>query len=102
MRSSAEVEYRVLASVFAELTWTINLLHDLHVSSIVPALIYYDNRAAISIATNPTFHEQAEHIEIDYHFVGDLIARGSLKLLTVRSSSQLADMFTEPLSSSVW
>lgn len=100
-RSSAEAEYRALASVSSELTWIVQLLANLHINVQLPSLVYCDNQAAISIASNPTFHERTKHIEFDCHFVRDLITRGLLKLLPIRSSFQSADMFTKALPSSI-
>lgn len=99
-RSSAEAEYRALAAVSSELIWITQLLMDLHVECLSPAITYCDNQAAISIASNPTFHERTKHIEIDCHFVRDKIVEGFLKLLPIRSNLQLADMFTKALPSS--
>lgn len=48
-RSSAEAEYRGLASVTTELLWLTQLLRDLQVSSIGPAIVYCDNQAAIPL-----------------------------------------------------
>lgn len=100
-RSSAEAEYQGLAIVTSELLWITQVLRDFNVTCLTPAVTYCDNQAAIAIATNPTFHERTKHIEIDCHFVRDKINEGFLKLLPVRSSSQLADMFTKALPSSV-
>ena len=99
-RSSTEAKYRGLASVSSEITWLTHLLQDLQIPHQEPALIYCDNRAAISIASNPTFHERTKHIEIDSHFIRDKIQQGQQKLLTIKSSHQLAHTFTKPLPSS--
>lgn len=98
-RSSTEAEYRALVAVTSELIWIQQLLHDFSVPFSLPAFVYCDNHAAVSIASNPTFHEP-KHIEIDYHFVRDKVFDGFLKLLLIRSSSQLAYMFTKALPSS--
>lgn len=96
-RSSAEAEYRGLASVTSEVLWLTQLLNDLHVPLLSPTLVYCDNQGAIAIASNPTFHERTKHVEIDCHFVRDKIVDGFLKLLPICLNFQLADIFTEAL-----
>lgn len=98
-RSSAEVEYRTFAAVTSELFWIDHLLHDLQIKILQPTVVYCDNQAAITIASNPFFHERTKHIEIDCHFVRDKIIEGFIKLLPVRSSLQLADVFTKSIAS---
>lgn len=99
--SSAEVEYRALASVFSEIVWLTQLLGELQVPSQQPSIVYCDNHVAITIANNLTFHERTKHIEIDCHFTRDLIQQGTLRLFLVRSVHQLADdMFTKALPAS--
>lgn len=95
-RSSTEAEYRALIVVANEITWISQILKDLHKTSPLSALIYCDNVAAI--ATNHTFHERTKHIEINCHFVQDLIDNGRLKVLLIRSSAQLADLFSKALA----
>ena len=99
-RSSAEAEYRALASVTSELVWITQLLTDFKVKTLMSATVFCDNQAAIAIASNPTFHERTKHIEIDCHFVRDKIVEGFLKVLPINTSLQLADMFTKALPSS--
>uniref|UniRef100_A0A2N9GB17 Reverse transcriptase Ty1/copia-type domain-containing protein n=1 Tax=Fagus sylvatica TaxID=28930 RepID=A0A2N9GB17_FAGSY len=79
-RSSAEAEYRALACTVAEVTWLCSLLHELQVSTRDPCLLYCDNVSATCIAANPVFHARTKHIEIDYHFIRDLITTGALKV----------------------
>ena len=95
-RSSAEAEYRALASVI----WITQLITDLHVKVLMPTTVLCDNQATTAIASNPTFHERTKHIEIDCHFVRDKIVDGFLKVLPVKFSLQLADMFTKALPAS--
>lgn len=98
-RSSAEAEYRSMASTCYEVTWLRNILKDLNVRNLAPTRLFCDNQAAIYIATNPVFHERTKHIEIDCHVVREKVQRGVVKMVHVGTKDQPADLFTKPLSS---
>ncbi|GKD29319.1 uncharacterized mitochondrial protein-like protein [Tanacetum coccineum] len=68
-RSSAEAEYRCMASITCEAVWLINLLNDLNVEGLVPVLLYCGSTSVIQIAANLVFHEKTKHFENDVHLV---------------------------------
>ncbi|GJU70896.1 hypothetical protein Tco_1262301 [Tanacetum coccineum] len=68
-KSSAEAEYRAMASVTSEVTWILKILRDLERDQALPVKLFCDSQAAIKIAANPVFHERTKHLEIDLHFV---------------------------------
>ena len=96
-RSSAESEYRAMATTTCELTWILHLLQDLHVKHDKPVLMFCDNQAAIHIAANPVFHQRSKHIEANCHIVRNKILDGALKTFYVSTKNQLADVFTKAL-----
>ncbi|GJX71737.1 ribonuclease H-like domain-containing protein [Tanacetum coccineum] len=49
-RSSAEAEYKALASITCEIMWLINLLRDLRIETKKPVSVFCDNKAVIHIA----------------------------------------------------
>ncbi|GJV05038.1 ribonuclease H-like domain-containing protein [Tanacetum coccineum] len=75
-RSSSQAEYRGVANVVAETAWIRNLLCKLHSPLITATLVYCDNVSAIYMSANPVQHQQTKHIEIDIHFVHDMVTTG--------------------------
>lgn len=98
-RSSTEAEYRALASLTCELQWLQYLFQDLNITFPQSASVYCDNKSAIYLAHNPTFHERSKHIELDCHIIRQKLQSKLIHLLPVPSQSQLADVFTKPLHS---
>ncbi|XP_042964638.1 uncharacterized mitochondrial protein AtMg00810-like [Carya illinoinensis] len=96
-RSSAEAEYRAMASTAAELTWLSILLQDLRLPLFKTPILHCDNMSALFMTVNPVLHAWTKHIELDYHYVRERVALGSLETKFVTSHDQLADLFTKLL-----
>ena len=94
-RSSTEAEYRALADATQELLWLRWLLEDLGISHTIATTINCDNHSAIQLAHNSVFHERTKHIEIDCHFVRHHLTAGTIRLQSVSSADQTADIFTK-------
>nr|GEY48242.1 ribonuclease H-like domain-containing protein [Tanacetum cinerariifolium] len=101
-RSSAEAEYKGVANVIAESAWLRNLLKALHTPLLSATLVYCDNVSAIYMTANPVQHQRTEHIEIDIHFVRDIVARCQVHVLHIPSRYQYADIFTKRLPSALF
>ncbi|GJR01420.1 ribonuclease H-like domain-containing protein [Tanacetum coccineum] len=71
--AGVEAEYRGVANAVAETCRLCNLLRELHTSLSSAKLVYCDNVSAIYLSSNPVQHQRTKHIEIDIHFVRDLL-----------------------------
>ncbi|GKC87452.1 ribonuclease H-like domain-containing protein [Tanacetum coccineum] len=99
---SAEAEYRGVANVVAETAWIRNLLRELHSPLLTATLVYCDNVSAVYMSANPVQHQRTKHIEIDIHFVRDMVKAGHVRVLHVPSRFQYADIFTKGLPSALF
>ncbi|GKB74746.1 ribonuclease H-like domain-containing protein [Tanacetum coccineum] len=75
-RSSAEVEFRGVTNVVAKTAWLHNLLCELHSRLSTATLVYCDNVSAVYLSANPVQYQRTKHIEIDIHFVRDMVTAG--------------------------
>lgn len=93
-RSSTEAKCRCIVHTIAELYWLCSLLLELDIPLDKASVIYCDNVSAISLSLNLVFHARMKHIEVDYHFVREKIARKQIVLKYVSTKDQVADIFT--------
>ena len=97
-RSSTEAEYKAIANVIAEVIWIQSLLKELGVFQHKPPILWCDNLGATYLTANPMFHARTKHIEVDFHFVREQVARKAMDVRFISSKDQPADLFTKPLS----
>ncbi|GJV64960.1 ribonuclease H-like domain-containing protein [Tanacetum coccineum] len=90
-------EYCGVANAVVETCWLRNLLRELHTHLSFATLVYCDNVSAVYLSSNQVQHQCTKHIEIDIHFVRDLVAAGQIRVLHVQSRYQYADIFTNEL-----
>ena len=96
--STAKAEYIAADSCCTQLLWMQKLLFDYGIRQ-EHLTIYCDNTNAINISKNPIQHSHTKHIEIQNHFIRELVEHGTLTLEFIHTDDQKADLFTEPLDS---
>jgi len=58
-----------------------------------------DSQNAIFLAKNPTYHSKTKHIDVQYHFVRDMIEDKKVSLVKVDTLNNIANALTKSMSS---
>ncbi|CAN6576848.1 unnamed protein product [Malus baccata var. baccata] len=96
--SSTEAEYHSLAHTTAELTWICKIFRDVVFQLTTIPTLWCDNVSAISLASNPVFHARTKYVEIDYHYIRELVLIKLLQVQYLNTQFQVADIHTKSLS----
>ena len=94
--STAEAEYIAAGSSCSQLLWMKQMLDEYGITQ-SSMILYCDNLSAISISKNLVQHSRRRHIDIQHHFIRELVEANIIRLEHVQSAFQLADIFTKPL-----
>ena len=94
--STMEAEYMLLSDSSREAIARLQLFKDIHTYTDIPT-IFSDNQGALTIATNPTDHQHAKHIDIRYHFIHNCLQNNRILIDYVPTTSQTADILTKAL-----
>jgi hypothetical protein len=95
--STTEAEYMVVSEAGKEAIWLRGLYSELCGISFC-VTVHCDSQSAICLTKDQMFHERTKHIDIRYHFIRDVIARGGvIKVRKIHTRDNLADMMTKPV-----
>jgi hypothetical protein len=97
--SIAEAKYIASGSCCTQLLWMKKLLCDYGFTQDT-MVIHCDNTSAINISKNPIQHSRTKHIDIQHHFIRDLVESREVALMFIPTENQLADILTKPLDGS--
>jgi EAL domain-containing protein (putative c-di-GMP-specific phosphodiesterase class I) len=64
----------------AEIIWIQTLLEEIDLTKHAAITLWCDNLGATYLSANPVFHARTKHIEIDYHFIREHVARKQLDI----------------------
>jgi hypothetical protein len=96
--STAKVEYIALCVAVREAMWLSKILADLFGHEMDSIVIHCDNQSYVKLSENHVFHDKSKHIEIKYHYIGDMVQRKAIHVQYLSTHEQVADVFTKPLS----
>ena len=100
--STTEAEYVGLCNAAKEAVWIRHFLQDVGCSKYAAGKsqatrILGDNQSALRLTTNPEFHAKSKHIDIQYHYIRELLEDGAIEVDYVQTCEMVADCLTKPL-----
>jgi len=99
--STTEAEYVALCQGSKEALWLRTMLKELEFTQFLGGIkevrLLSDNQACIALAENPEQHSRSKHIDVQYHFVRQLVEYRKVAVEYCPSANNLADGLTKPL-----
>jgi hypothetical protein len=95
--SSTEAEYMAASNAAREAVWLRQLLTELGFAPVAPTVIQCDNQGALALVKNPVKHARTKHIDVQHHFIRELVEQGKVALEYCPTDRMVADVLTKPL-----
>ena len=95
--SSTEAEYRAITEAGQELLWLQNMLELYGFKDQNPTFLQSDNLGAIHLTTKSIFHGRPKHIEIQHHWIREIVDQGALVVKNCPTPVMTADLLTKSL-----
>lgn len=93
--STCEAEYMALSDAMCETLWLRRMLISLDVRMDEPTVVFCDNKGAIELSSNPTFHKKSKHIETKFHRIRQEQGKGELTVDYIPTKENLSDILTK-------
>ncbi|GKV29673.1 hypothetical protein SLEP1_g59547 [Rubroshorea leprosula] len=95
--STTEVEYMAITEAVKEALWLKGLVNDLGVEQ-NEMMVFCDSQSATHLTKNTMYHERTKHIQVQYHFVWEVISNGDVYVEKISTDESPTNMMTKPVS----
>jgi hypothetical protein len=95
--STTKVEYMANTQASKEAVWLQRLCSSIGLVQ-QAVRIDYDSQSAIFLAKNLAYHSKTNHIDIQYHFLRDMVEENKLLLMKVDTLKNVEDSLTKYVS----
>ena len=90
-----EAEYIACFLALQDIVWIRQQLKDLDLEWYCPTRVFIDNSSARQLTMTPVHHQRSKHIDINYHWMRDMVAAKVVILIHVSMEDQRADILTK-------
>jgi hypothetical protein len=97
-RSSMEAEYMALSQAACEAVWLRRLLEQMGFAQDQPTVLLADNQGSMALATNPVHHDRSKHIDIQHHYIREVVDDKLVMLQYCSTQDMAADVLTKSLT----
>jgi hypothetical protein len=94
--SITEVEYMASTHARKEAVWLQRLCSSIGLVQQAVRLDF-DSQSEIFLAKNPSYHSKTKHIDVQYHFVRDMVEEKKVLLEKVDTLKNVANSLTKPV-----
>ena len=102
--STTESEYIALSQSLRDVIPMMELLKELtshmsiqDISPVINCSVFEDNNGALELAQLPRMRPRTRHIATKYHFFRSYVQSGEVRVRSIHTKEQIADIFTKPL-----
>ena len=95
--STGQAETYAMQSLVKEVVWVRHLLNELRFPQMKPTLVDTDNAGVVKQSTKAINHSTAKHYRISQAYIRSKVEDGTLKVGSIASSQNAADMATKAL-----
>ena len=97
--STTEAEYIALGHAARESVWIKRFLNELRIANPINAYtLHKNNKTSIILTKNAESQSRTKHIDVQHHYIRELVTDGELVVKWVCSANMLADGFTKALT----
>ncbi len=86
-----------LTQATKEIVWLRELLGDLGYQQLVATPLYCNNQSAITLSQDPKYHSRTKHIEMQHHYIWEIVAKGEVNVIYCATKNMVVDMMTKSL-----
>ena len=96
--ASCEAEYIASCTAAKEAVWLSRLIADMKGADAPDRItIAADNQGCIDSTKNQAVNQRNKHVDIQYHYVRDLVEKGTIAFKYCPTDDMTADTLTKPL-----